>query len=163
MSAGQQSAPAAGHSIFRENPIRPAPGPELTERGADARGLDNRDGRALWQHHAVWPAKRHKSRPAGLMGNKGLCDVVINAVVPDPRERWIRQEGNRDAQATHRQWKLIEPFLPIGEYGLYPERLREQFEGVIWRFRTSSQRREMPGERRGVTSRGGAARGHFRA
>jgi transposase len=49
-------------------------------------------------------------------------------------------------QLTDEQWQLIEPFLPIGEYGPYPERLREQFEGVIWRFRTSSQWREMPGE-----------------
>jgi transposase len=49
-------------------------------------------------------------------------------------------------QLTDKQWKLIEPFLPIGEYGPYPERLREQFEGVIWRFRTSSQWREMPRE-----------------
>ena len=49
-------------------------------------------------------------------------------------------------QLTDGQWKLIEPFLPIGEFGPYPERLREQFEGVIWRFRTSSQWREMPGE-----------------
>jgi transposase len=49
-------------------------------------------------------------------------------------------------QLTDEQWKLIEPFLPIGEYGPYPERLRDQFEGVIWRFRTSSRWREMPGE-----------------
>lgn len=49
-------------------------------------------------------------------------------------------------QLADEQWKLIEPFLPIGEYGPYPERLRDQFEGVIWRFRTSSQWREMPGE-----------------
>jgi transposase len=41
---------------------------------------------------------------------------------------------------------LIEPFLPIGDYGPYPERLRDQFEGVIWRFRTGAQWREMPGE-----------------
>ena len=41
---------------------------------------------------------------------------------------------------------MIEPFLPIGEYGPYPERLRDQFEGVIWRFRTSSQWRELPGD-----------------
>lgn len=32
-------------------------------------------------------------------------------------------------QLTDEQWQLIEPFLPIGEYGPYPERLREQFEG----------------------------------
>lgn len=49
-------------------------------------------------------------------------------------------------QLTDGQWKLIEPFLPVGEYGPYPERLREQFEGVIWRFRTSAQWREMPAE-----------------
>ncbi len=41
---------------------------------------------------------------------------------------------------------LIEPYLPIGEYGPYPERLRQQFEGVIWRFRTGGQWREMPRE-----------------
>ncbi|GAB2463304.1 hypothetical protein GCM10027162_67530 [Streptomyces incanus] len=49
-------------------------------------------------------------------------------------------------QLADEQWKLIEPYLPIGEYGPYPERLREQFEGVIWRFRTGAQWREMPAE-----------------
>jgi transposase len=29
-------------------------------------------------------------------------------------------------------------------FGPYPERLRAQFEGVIWRFRTGGQWREMP-------------------
>lgn len=47
-------------------------------------------------------------------------------------------------QLSDDQWMLIEPYLPIGEYGPYPERLRDQFEGVIWRFRTSAQWREMP-------------------
>lgn len=47
-------------------------------------------------------------------------------------------------QLTDEQWKLIEPFLPIAEYGPYPERLRDQFEGVIRRFRTGAQWREMP-------------------
>lgn len=42
--------------------------------------------------------------------------------------------------------ELIEPFLPIGRHGPFPQRLREQFEGVIWRFRTGSQWREMPEE-----------------
>lgn len=41
---------------------------------------------------------------------------------------------------------LIGPLLPIGRFGPYPHRLRDQFEGVIWRFRTGSQWREMPGE-----------------
>ncbi len=36
--------------------------------------------------------------------------------------------------------------MPIGEYGPHPERLRRQFEGVIWRFRTGGQWREMPQE-----------------
>ncbi len=49
-------------------------------------------------------------------------------------------------QLTDERCELIEPFLPIGEHGPYPERLREQFEGVIRRFCTSSQWREMPGE-----------------
>ena len=44
------------------------------------------------------------------------------------------------------EWALVEPFLPIGAYGPYPQRLRDQFEGVIWRFRTGSQWREMPTE-----------------
>jgi transposase len=42
------------------------------------------------------------------------------------------------------EWELIEPHLPIGQYGPYPHDLRDQFEGVIWRFRTGSQWREMP-------------------
>lgn len=41
---------------------------------------------------------------------------------------------------------LIGPLLPIGRSGPYPHRLRDQLEGVIWRFRTGSQWREMPGE-----------------
>ncbi len=36
--------------------------------------------------------------------------------------------------------------LPIGEYSPYPERLRQQLEGVIWRFKTGGQWREMPQE-----------------
>lgn len=34
-------------------------------------------------------------------------------------------------QLTDLEWEFIEPYLPIGEYGPYPERLRQQFEGVI--------------------------------
>jgi transposase len=47
-------------------------------------------------------------------------------------------------QLTDVEWEFIGPYLPIGEYGPYPERLRQQFEGVIWRFRTGGQWREMP-------------------
>jgi len=44
------------------------------------------------------------------------------------------------------EWALVDPFLPIGRFGPYPQRLRDQFEGVIWRFRTGGQWREMPAE-----------------
>jgi transposase len=44
------------------------------------------------------------------------------------------------------EWQLIELCLPIGRYGPFPQRLREQFESVIWRFHTGSQWREMPGK-----------------
>lgn len=46
-------------------------------------------------------------------------------------------------QLTDEEWEFIGPYLPIGEYRPYPERLRLQFEGVIWRFRTGAQWREM--------------------
>ncbi|MFJ9847026.1 transposase [Kitasatospora sp. NPDC101155] len=49
-------------------------------------------------------------------------------------------------QLSDAEWEFIEPYLPIGEYGPYPERLRQQFEGVIWRFKTGAQWREMPRE-----------------
>jgi transposase len=49
-------------------------------------------------------------------------------------------------QLTDRQWEFIGPYLPIGRYGPYPERLRDQFEGMIWRFRSGAQWREMPSE-----------------
>jgi transposase len=49
-------------------------------------------------------------------------------------------------QPADAEWEFIEPYLPIGEYGPYPERLRQQFEGVIRRFRTGGQWREMPEE-----------------
>ena len=49
-------------------------------------------------------------------------------------------------QLTDEEWGFIEPYLPIGRFGPYPERLRQQFEGVIWRFKTGGQWREMPQE-----------------
>lgn len=44
------------------------------------------------------------------------------------------------------EWALVEPLLPIGAYGPYPHRLRDQLEGVIWKFRSGGQWREMPTE-----------------
>lgn len=45
-----------------------------------------------------------------------------------------------------RSGEFIKPYLPIGRFGPYPERLRQQFEGVIWRFRTGGRWQEMPQE-----------------
>lgn len=50
------------------------------------------------------------------------------------------------AQLTDDEWEFIKPYLPIGRFGPYPQRLRHQFEGVIWRFKMGGQRREMPEE-----------------
>lgn len=44
------------------------------------------------------------------------------------------------------EWALIEPLLPIGRSGPYPQRLREQVEAVVWRFRTGGQWRKLPAE-----------------
>ncbi|MBW8706846.1 hypothetical protein MBT84_45180 [Streptomyces sp. MBT84] len=76
--------------------------------------------------------------------------------------RWSKFSGNRTrfaitgqtgrstcmtrAQLSDNGWELVEPYLPIGQYGPYPERLRQQFEGVIRRFRVGGQCREMPRE-----------------
>ncbi|MBD0695858.1 transposase [Streptomyces sp. CBMA123] len=49
-------------------------------------------------------------------------------------------------QLSGAEWEFIEPYLPVGAFGPYPERLRLQFEGVVWRFKTGAQWREMPGE-----------------
>ncbi|WP_191134053.1 hypothetical protein [Streptomyces sp. col6] len=35
------------------------------------------------------------------------------------------------AQLADEGWDYFEPYLPVGEYGPHPARLREQFEGVI--------------------------------
>ncbi|GAA4966815.1 transposase [Nonomuraea thailandensis] len=50
------------------------------------------------------------------------------------------------AQLTDQEWEFVRPYLPIGEHGPYPERLRQQFEGVVWWFRAGAQWREMPAE-----------------
>lgn len=48
------------------------------------------------------------------------------------------------AQLTDDGWDFIAPFLPIGAFGPYPQNLRVQFEGVVWKFRSGAQWREMP-------------------
>jgi transposase len=45
---------------------------------------------------------------------------------------------------TDAEWVLIEPFLPVAATGPLPWRVREQFNGVMWRFRTGSGWRDVP-------------------
>ena len=45
---------------------------------------------------------------------------------------------------TDAEWVLIEPFLPVAATGPLPRRMREQFNGVLWRFRTGSGWRDVP-------------------
>ncbi|WP_167450064.1 transposase [Streptomyces hyaluromycini] len=55
-----------------------------------------------------------------------------------------------DAHGTARdgliddQWKAVVPLLPLGGRGPCPEGLRDQFDGVMWRFRTGGSWRNMP-------------------
>ncbi len=46
-------------------------------------------------------------------------------------------------QLTDEQRRLIASFLPMGKYGPYPERLRNQFEHAMWRFAAGAQWREI--------------------
>lgn len=48
------------------------------------------------------------------------------------------------AQLSDVEREFIAPFLPIGAFGPYPQNLRAQFEGVVWKFRSGAQWREMP-------------------
>ena len=45
---------------------------------------------------------------------------------------------------TNAEWALIEPFLPVAATGPLPRRARDQFNGVMWRFRTGSPWRDVP-------------------
>jgi len=35
---------------------------------------------------------------------------------------------------TDAEWALIEPVLPVAATGPLPRRMREQFNGIVWRF-----------------------------
>ncbi|MFH8980556.1 transposase [Streptomyces varsoviensis] len=45
---------------------------------------------------------------------------------------------------TDAEWALIEPLLPVAATGPLPRRVRDQFNGVLWRFRTGSGWRDVP-------------------
>ena len=46
---------------------------------------------------------------------------------------------------TDEEWFLIEPRLPLGERGPIPD-LRQQFNAMMWRFRTGSPWRDLPAQ-----------------
>ncbi|MEV0538128.1 transposase [Kitasatospora sp. NPDC050463] len=45
---------------------------------------------------------------------------------------------------TDAEWALIEGRLPVAASGPLPRRVRDQFNGVLWRFRTGSGWRDVP-------------------
>ncbi|MEV0422675.1 IS5 family transposase [Streptosporangium canum] len=45
---------------------------------------------------------------------------------------------------TDAEWALIEPCLPVAATGPPPRRVRDQFNGILWRFRTGSGWRDVP-------------------
>ncbi|WP_433267768.1 IS5 family transposase [Actinosynnema sp. CS-041913] len=45
---------------------------------------------------------------------------------------------------TDAEWVLIEPHVPVAATGPLPRRAREQFNGILWRFRTGSGWRDVP-------------------
>jgi transposase len=44
---------------------------------------------------------------------------------------------------TDDEWAVVEPYLPLGACGPIPD-LRNQFNAVMWRFRTGSPWRDVP-------------------
>ncbi|WP_185086385.1 transposase [Nonomuraea muscovyensis] len=67
---------------------------------------------------------------------------------PTPRPR--RSAGRSPRVWATGTWNRPDPepasrhHAPIGRFGPYPERLRKQLQGVMWRFRTGSRWRDMP-------------------
>jgi len=45
---------------------------------------------------------------------------------------------------TDAEWALIEPLVPVAATGPLPRRVRDQFNGILWRFRTGSGWRDVP-------------------
>lgn len=45
---------------------------------------------------------------------------------------------------TDAEWALIEPHVPVAATGPLPVRVRDQFNGILWRFRTGSGWRDVP-------------------
>ncbi|MFI7349422.1 transposase [Streptomyces sp. NPDC049936] len=45
---------------------------------------------------------------------------------------------------TDAEWELVEEFLPVAATGPLPRRVRDQYNGVLWRFRTGCGWRDVP-------------------
>lgn len=45
---------------------------------------------------------------------------------------------------TDAEWALIEGYLPVAATGPLPRRVRDQFNGVLWRFRAGTGWRDVP-------------------
>jgi transposase len=45
---------------------------------------------------------------------------------------------------TDAEWALIKPYVPVAATGPLPRRVRDQFNGILWRFRTGSGWRDVP-------------------
>jgi transposase len=45
---------------------------------------------------------------------------------------------------TDAEWALVEPHVPVAATGPLPRRVRDQFNGILWRFRTGSGWRDVP-------------------
>ncbi|RKN71451.1 transposase [Streptomyces klenkii] len=65
--------------------------------------------------------------------------------------RRLVELGRGAFDVTDAKWALIEPQLPVATTGPLPQRMREQFNGILWRFRTGSGWRDVP-ERYGFWS-----------
>ncbi|MFJ9895898.1 transposase [Streptomyces sp. NPDC091280] len=61
-----------------------------------------------------------------------------------PRPHATDESGPTPGDLSDAEWASVEALLPVGERGPYPEGLRKQFDGVMWRFRTGSSWRNMP-------------------
>ncbi|MBK3564238.1 transposase [Streptomyces sp. MBT62] len=70
--------------------------------------------------------------------------VELDSSRPSTRPEPAGHPDPPSGDLTDDEWKAVEPLLPLGERGPYPEALRRQFDGVMWRFRTGSPWRTMP-------------------
>ncbi|MFD4509088.1 transposase [Streptomyces sp. NPDC058457] len=80
-----------------------------------------------------------------IVGTVRSLLVDLTASTPEATADTVADaHGTAWDSLTDDQWKAVVPLLPLGERGPYPEGLRDQFDGVMWHFRTGSSWRNMP-------------------